>query len=76
MSSVPTGPPTWLRIEACQGAWVESSTSRYFTGTAGRLLSADVHTCVDMGAEVRTVGAGLRVSHDRWSQARVVRGRP
>jgi hypothetical protein len=39
--------------------------SGYFTGAVGWSLSADVRTCVDMGADVRAVGAGLKVPRDR-----------
>jgi hypothetical protein len=65
MSSVPTSAPTWLRIEAYQGTWAEGSMSRYFTGAARWSLSADVRTCLNMGAAVRVIGAGLRAPRVR-----------
>jgi hypothetical protein len=74
MSSIPTSVPAWLRIEACQGAWAEGSMYRCFTCAAGWSLSADVRTCLDIGD--RAVGAGLKASRDRESQAGVVRGGP
>jgi hypothetical protein len=44
----------WLRIEACQDAWADGSTSRYFTSVAWWSLFPDVRGRVEVWA--RTSG--------------------
>jgi hypothetical protein len=39
--------------------------SKYFTGATGWSLSEDVRTSLKLGADVRVIGAGLRVPRDR-----------